>query len=247
MTSLLVAVDADLARGAGTDTGRPGLSAEKVQRGLVVRQAESFRCEHLAFHVEDAATFRRFCRFGVADDVPHASTWQDNIKRLPRATREAHIAVIVGVAKEGGVGDGWRACASGQRQLLLPGEKVVDAEHASLPPGPRALRRGRWLCGSAPPTARPTRKPRRRSWRVVLARPPQRTSAWPASRTSRCRRRPDRRCPPRAWGVRREGLRPGPKALQRRPEQVEDVRGGGAEEVFADRREDDVLVQPRLE
>ena len=97
---------ADLLLGKSPDTGRPGMSAEQVVRGLVVRQAESFSYEQLAFHVEDSSTFRRFCRIGVADDVPDANTWQDNVKRLTPATLEAINAAIVGVAKEEKVEDG---------------------------------------------------------------------------------------------------------------------------------------------
>jgi len=42
MPKLLDLVLADLLRGANPDTGRPGMSAEQVQRGLIVKQAEGF-------------------------------------------------------------------------------------------------------------------------------------------------------------------------------------------------------------
>ena len=106
LPELLDLIDADVRRGARADTGRPGLSAEQVQRGLIVKQSEGFSYEQLAFHVLDSSTYRWFCRIGLADDPPAATTWQENIKRLDPQTIEAHHRAVLELAKEEGVEDG---------------------------------------------------------------------------------------------------------------------------------------------
>ena len=106
MPQLLDLVDVDVRRGASAETGRPGLSAEQIQRALVVKQAESWSYEQLAFHVLDSTTLRWFCRLGAFDDPPAASTWQENIKRVSTETLDAHLQALLGLAKADGIEDG---------------------------------------------------------------------------------------------------------------------------------------------
>ena len=54
LPELLELVDADIRRGASADTGRPGLTAEQVQRALIVKQSERWSYEALAFHLADS-------------------------------------------------------------------------------------------------------------------------------------------------------------------------------------------------
>lgn len=106
MPALLDLVDADIRQGRSADTGRPGLSAEQVQRALVVKHAERISYDRLAFQLADSATLRWFVRLDLAAEPPAAETWQQNIKRVSAATVDAHNRALLLLAKDDGVEDG---------------------------------------------------------------------------------------------------------------------------------------------
>jgi len=69
--------------------GRRGLSGDQVLRILVLKQLTGFSYEHLAFHLADSATYRRFCLLGIDGWAPKASTLQANFKRARPETPES--------------------------------------------------------------------------------------------------------------------------------------------------------------
>lgn len=78
-------VQADLlAGGIAADRGRNGMSGEQVLRALVVKQANGFSYEELAFHLADSQSYRAFCLIGFADKPAKKSTLQRN-RRCPAA------------------------------------------------------------------------------------------------------------------------------------------------------------------
>lgn len=100
-------VHADLVEGLKhPETGRPGMTAEQVLRAIIVRQMNGFSYEQLAFHLEDSATYRRFCRIGFADKPPSADTLQRNIKKVRAETLEAFNKLLMQLAGENGIEDG---------------------------------------------------------------------------------------------------------------------------------------------
>ena len=102
----LAAVQKDLLRGVRPDVGRQGLTAEQTLRALVIKQMNGFSYDELAFHLEDSTSYRRFCRFGVADRTPSRSTLQRNIKRIRPETLETINRNLVKQAQERGVENG---------------------------------------------------------------------------------------------------------------------------------------------
>jgi IS5 family transposase len=102
-------VQADLLAGdIAADRGREGMSGEQVLRALVIKQANGFSYEQLAFHLADSQRYRAFCLFGVADSPPKRSTLQRNIKRIRAETLERVNRGLVQHAQEQGVEDGKR-------------------------------------------------------------------------------------------------------------------------------------------
>jgi IS5 family transposase len=95
-----------LAGGVDADCGREGMSGEQVLRALVIKQANGFTYEQLAFHLADSQSYRRFCLIGVADTPPKRSTLQSNIKRVRAETLERVNRAIVRHAQEQGIEDG---------------------------------------------------------------------------------------------------------------------------------------------
>ena len=94
-------VYADLIAGLeDPETGREGMmTAEQVFRVLNVKQMNGFSYEELAFHLEDSKTYRAFCGFGIADEIPSAKTLQRDIKKVRPETLEAINRIFVDVAK----------------------------------------------------------------------------------------------------------------------------------------------------
>jgi len=102
-------VQADLLAGdIAADCGREGMSGEQVLRALVIKQANGFSYEQLAFHLADSQSYRAFCLIGVADTPPKRSTLQSNIKRVRAETLERVNRALVHHAQEQGVEDGKR-------------------------------------------------------------------------------------------------------------------------------------------
>lgn len=88
------------------ETGRKGMTAEQVLRAIIIKQMNGYSYETLAFHLADSSTYRRFCRIGIADDVPKKSTLQRNIKRVRPETLEALNRLLVRRARTEGIEPG---------------------------------------------------------------------------------------------------------------------------------------------
>jgi IS5 family transposase len=102
-------VQADLlAGGAAADRGREGMSGEQVLRALIIKQANGFSYEQLAFHLVDSQSYRAFCLIGVVDSPPKRSTLQRNCKAVRAETLERINRRLVQYAQETGIEDGKR-------------------------------------------------------------------------------------------------------------------------------------------
>lgn len=97
-----------LAGGVDPDHGRDGMSGEQVLRALVIKQANGFSYEQLAFHLADSQSYRAFCLIGFADKPRKKSTLQRNIKLLRPETLERVNRSLVHYAHEQGIEDGKR-------------------------------------------------------------------------------------------------------------------------------------------
>jgi transposase, IS5 family len=102
-------VQADLLVGdVDADCGRLGMSGEQVLRALIIKQANGFSYEQLAFHLADSQSYRAFCLIGIADTPPKRSTLQSNIKRVRAETLERVNRTLVRYAQVQGIEDGKR-------------------------------------------------------------------------------------------------------------------------------------------
>ena len=86
--------------------GRQGMTAEQVLRACVVKQMCGYSYEELAFHLADSATYRSFCRIGIADPSPSRSRLQKNIKRVSAETWDAINRRVVLFAAAKGIESG---------------------------------------------------------------------------------------------------------------------------------------------
>ncbi|MCP4449183.1 MAG: transposase, partial [Myxococcales bacterium] len=57
--------------------GANGLSGEQVLRIAIIKQANGYSYEQLAFHLAHSLSYRALCRLGFSD-TPSSSTLQDN-------------------------------------------------------------------------------------------------------------------------------------------------------------------------
>jgi IS5 family transposase len=102
-------VQADLlAGGISADRGRDGMSGEQVLRALVIKQANGFSYEQLAFHLADSQSYRAFCLIGFAETPRKKSTLQRNIKLVRPETLERVNRALVHYAQGQGIEDGKR-------------------------------------------------------------------------------------------------------------------------------------------
>src|SRR5678816_14147 len=102
-------VQADLLAGRiDAGRGRNGMSGEQVLRALVVKQANGFSYEELAFHLADSQSYRAFCLIGFADKPPKKSTLQRNLKQVRAETLERINRELVANAQQQGIEDGRR-------------------------------------------------------------------------------------------------------------------------------------------
>lgn len=69
-------------------TGRPGLNGDQVLRILLIKQMNRYSYEELAFHLEDSATYRRFCRLPAFDPTPARTSLAENLKKVRPRTLE---------------------------------------------------------------------------------------------------------------------------------------------------------------
>lgn len=101
-------IHADLVRGLDDpDGGREGMmTAEQVFKAMNIKQMNDFSYETLSFHLADSKSYRSFCGFGIADDIPSASTLQRDFKKVRPETLEAINRIIVKYAAEQGIEKG---------------------------------------------------------------------------------------------------------------------------------------------
>jgi IS5 family transposase len=69
--------------------GAEGMTAEQVLRATIIKQAEGFSYEELAFHLVDSRTYRNFCRIGIAHKGFKKSALCKNIKAISPETWES--------------------------------------------------------------------------------------------------------------------------------------------------------------
>ena len=102
-------IQADLlAGGISADRGRSGMSGEQTLRALVIKQANGFSYEGLAFHLLDSQSYRAFCLIGFADKAPKKSALQRNFKLVRAATLERINHFLVHYAQVLEIEDGRR-------------------------------------------------------------------------------------------------------------------------------------------
>ena len=88
------------------EKGRPGMTAEQVLRALVIKQMRGFSYEQLEFHLKDSTSYKRFCRYGIADEPPSISALKRNLKLVTAETLEAINGKLLGYAIDRGIEDG---------------------------------------------------------------------------------------------------------------------------------------------
>jgi len=103
----LVAQDL-VAGGTSALVGRPGMSAERVLRALVLKKVRGLTYDELEFHLKDSRTFRWFVGFGLDEPPPSGSTLQANIARIQPATLQKINETLCLWARRCGVEDGQR-------------------------------------------------------------------------------------------------------------------------------------------
>jgi IS5 family transposase len=74
----------------------------------VVKQANGFSYEELAFHLADSQSYRAFCLIGFADNPPKKSTLQRNLKQVRAETLERVNRALVAHAQQHEIEDGRR-------------------------------------------------------------------------------------------------------------------------------------------
>jgi IS5 family transposase len=97
--ALLGLVAAELRRHGVKATGRHGLPAESVLRCAVLKQYRQLSYQELAFHLEDAASFRAFARLPWSW-TPRKSVLHKTISALRAETWEAINRTLLSSAKE---------------------------------------------------------------------------------------------------------------------------------------------------
>jgi IS5 family transposase len=107
-TEILDLVYADLVRGLiDPEAGRKGMmTGEQVLRAMIVKQMNGFSYEELAFHLADSRAYRRFCRFGFADEIPSSSTLQRDIKKIRAETLEKINRALMAIAVKKNIENG---------------------------------------------------------------------------------------------------------------------------------------------
>ncbi len=91
----------DLTNGAEyRPAGANGMSAEQVLRAAIIKQAEGFSYEELAFHLVDSRTYRNFCRIGDNQKCFKKSALCKNIKALSPETWENVNKLLVAYGED---------------------------------------------------------------------------------------------------------------------------------------------------
>jgi transposase, IS5 family len=81
-------------------SGATGMTAEQVLRAAIVKMLFGFTYRHLAFHIVDSKSIRRFCQIGIADKGFKKSVLNKNIKALSERTWEAINQDLIGYARD---------------------------------------------------------------------------------------------------------------------------------------------------
>ncbi len=105
---ILDLVYADLIRGLDDpEAGRDGdMTAEQVFKVLLIKQMNGFSYRLLEYHLADSRTYRWFCDFGIADEIPSESTLNRDIKKIRPETLEKINRIFIGVAVKKGIEKG---------------------------------------------------------------------------------------------------------------------------------------------
>lgn len=105
---ILDLVYADLIRGLDDpEAGRDGdMTAEQVFKVLLIKQMNGFSYRLLEYHLADSRTYRWFCDFGIADEIPSESTLNRDIKKIRPETLEEINRIFLGVAAKKGIEKG---------------------------------------------------------------------------------------------------------------------------------------------
>jgi IS5 family transposase len=82
------------------------MSAEQVLRAAIVKQAEGFSYEDLAFHILDSRCYRTFCRIGVAEKGIGKSALASAIKNIHPSTWESINHILTAHAQDQGTEKG---------------------------------------------------------------------------------------------------------------------------------------------
>ena len=88
----------DLQGSADPKNGRPGMSAEQVLRVAILKQRYQVSYDLLYERLSDSINLKWFCKFEF-QEVPSASTIQENIKKLKPETLEAVNDALVAYAR----------------------------------------------------------------------------------------------------------------------------------------------------
>lgn len=106
-TELVELVYGDLIRDIDNpDKGREGMNADQVLRVLLLKQMTGLSYDKLGFHLMDSMTYRSFCRFGLAEDIPSVSTLKHNLKKVRAETLAAISENVVLYAWDNRIEDG---------------------------------------------------------------------------------------------------------------------------------------------
>jgi IS5 family transposase len=86
-------------RKTDSNRGREGMTAEQVLRAALVKQMFDVSYEELAFHMEDSAQIRSFCRISASGLTPKKSALHSNIGAIRAETWEAVNRAILSHAR----------------------------------------------------------------------------------------------------------------------------------------------------
>ena len=100
-------VHADLIRGLDDpEAGREGMPADQVFKVLLIKQMNGFSYRMLRYHLADSRTYRWFCGFGIADEIPSETSLNRDIKKVRAQTLEAINHILLGLADNEGIEKG---------------------------------------------------------------------------------------------------------------------------------------------
>jgi IS5 family transposase len=97
-SDMVKAVHADLTKGL-KDSGRPGISAERILRSAILKQWKGYSYRELSERINDCVSFRWFTRF-YSDAIPHYTALQRAIKSIEEQTWNRINEILVNYAKK---------------------------------------------------------------------------------------------------------------------------------------------------